>query len=560
MDFKTLISQITELFTKLNKKQKTIIALSTLAVISFIVFLVLYTTSKNKSDGYATLFDNLSASDSALVIQQLESDNIPYKIVNDSTIKVPKESVYKERITVASQGIPKNSKIGFELFDTQNFGETDFAQNIKYLRALEGELSKTIQALTPIEDATIHIALPKDSVFVEKENLPTASVLLKIKPSYKLDPSQINGIKNLISAAIPKLSPQNVKIVDQDGEPLDGASKDGYSPKEVSNQIEYKKKFEKILEKKIENILAPVVGGKKHLVAKVTAEFDFKQKSIVDEYYDPESVVRSEQSTEEKREGSSKSNQAGGVPGAISNISPTKPLNSGKKGGEKYEKSSTTTNYEISKKTTNIKGEFATLKRITAAVVVDGKYESDPKAKDKLQYIKLSSKELSSIDSIVKRAIGFNKKRGDEVAITNLQFKSSITDKEKENIAQKSAKYINPLLPIIKYIIAVVLMLVFYKKVISPFAQKMLEDYKLDEEEEIEEEHEQDNDQENNEALEKYNQAKKKIEKELGIHDEMDEDTLKHSILIDNMRVDINENPEELAKLIETILKNDKGI
>ncbi len=320
MDFKTLTEQITTLFTSLNKRQKTIIALSTMAVIAFVVFLVLYSNAKKANDGYGVLFNKLSPADSALVIKQLEKDNIPYKIVNENVIKVPKEHLYKERIVVASQGIPKNSKVGFELFDTQNFGETDFAQNIKYLRALEGELARTIEALTPIEDATVHIALPKETVFVQKEALPTASVVLKTLPSMKLTARQVTGIKNLISASVTKLLPSNVKLIDQHGDPLDEGSDTGYGAEDISAQIQYKKKFEKALEEKINKILSPVVGGREHLVAKVTADFNFEQKNIVDEYYDPESVVRSEQSSEEKKEGAKSDKEASGVPGAIYNI------------------------------------------------------------------------------------------------------------------------------------------------------------------------------------------------------------------------------------------------
>lgn len=561
MDFKTLVEQITTLFTALNKKQKTIIAFATMAVVGFVVFLILYTNAKDNNDGYAVLFNKLSASDSALVIKQLEADNITYKIVNENVIKVPKEEVYKERITIAAQGIPKNSKVGFELFDTQNFGETDFAQNIKYLRALEGELSRTIEDLTPIEDAKVHIALPKDTVFVQKETLPTASVVLRTLPNMRLSTKQVIGIKNLIAASVTKLLPSNVKIIDQNGEPLDESSADGLGAEDISAQIQYKKNFEKALENKIHKILSPVVGGREHLVAKVTADFDFEQKNVVDEFYDPESVVRSEQSSEEKKEGGASQKEASGVPGAISNITPTKPLDkSKKKGSEKYEKSTTTTNYEISKKVTNTRGEFATLKRITAAVVVDGKYKADKKD-DKIAYINLDETELSAIDSIVKRSIGYNQKRGDEVTVTNLQFKANAGNKEAENISEKTAKYINPLLPLLKYLAAGLLLLVFYTKIIKPFSEKMIEDFEsADENDETFELHDVEEEQENNEALEKYNQAKKKIEEELGIDKEMDEQTMKQTILLEKMQKDINNNPEELAKLIQTILKSDKEL
>jgi len=553
MDFKTVVAQITKLFGDLNKKQKIIIASATLFAISFIVFLVLYTASKSdKNDGYRVLFSNLSPTDSAQIIQQLETDNIPYKLVNEGTIKVPKDVVYRERITVASLGIPKNHKVGFELFDTQNFGETDFAQNIKYLRALEGELERTIQALNPIEDANVKIALPKDSVFVEKQTPPTASVVVKTKEGMRLTSKQTTGIKNLVASAVPKLEAKNVKIIDQDGNLIDDESS-GISDEDVQKQLRYKKDYEKALEKKIIKILAPIIGSDKRISAKVTADFDFNQKKIHDEHYDPDSVVRSEQSLEEKKEGGKADSSASGVPGAISNITPTKPLGKNGKISQKYEKSTTTTNYEISKKITDIKGEFATLKRVSAAVIVDGKYEEDKKKKE-LIYKALSQKEMTTIENVVKRAIGFDKKRGDEVTVSNMKFTKDNT--KKVDKVEKTAKMITPFLPILKYLLAAVALFIFYKKIISPFSQKMLEDYSEEDEEfdlgdeEIEEESE-------NETLDKYNEAKRKIEKELGLDEEMDEESIKHSIIVDKMKESVNEHPEDLAKLIESLMRNE---
>ncbi len=288
MDFKTLLEQITALFQNLTTKQKAVIAASTVSVIGFIVFLILYTNAQNgTSDGYRVLFDNINASDSALVIEQLEKDNIPYKILNEGTIKVPKDFVYKQRIAIAALGIPKSSKVGFELFDKQDFGETDFAQKIKYLRALEGELARTIGSLTPIEDAKVHIALPKESVFVEKETKPTASVVLNINPNLRLSSKQIAGIKNLISASVSKLSIDNVKIINQNGESLGGKS-DGFESDIVSAQIKYKNDYERAYENKIQKVLAPILGGIDKVVAKVSIDFDFERRDTVSEYYDPE--------------------------------------------------------------------------------------------------------------------------------------------------------------------------------------------------------------------------------------------------------------------------------
>jgi flagellar M-ring protein FliF len=564
MDFKTLLEQITTLFQNLTTKQKTIIGTSTFSVIAFIVFLVLYTNSKeNTFDGYRVLFDNINPADSALIVEQLEKDNVPYKLLDEGTIKVPKDFVYKERITIAALGIPKSSKVGFELFDKQDFGETDFAQRIKYLRALEGELARTIGSLTPIEDAKVHIALPKDTVFVEKETKPTASVVLTVSPNMRLNNKQITGIKNLIAASVSKLSSEQVQIVNQDGEALGGDATDGFESDLVTAQIKYKSDYERAYEKKIEKVLAPVLGGKENVVAKVSIDFDFEQKDVVSEFYDPESVVRSEQSTEESKEGGS-TKENGGVPGAISNIGPVQGVENNKKDGEKYEKSSTTTNYEISKKVTNIKGEFAKIKRITASVVIDGKYKAKKdeagNKTEELVYVPLEGSEIDAITNIVKNSFGYNEKRGDQVAVSNFEFNPPSANKPKdlaENISSVTTNYINPLLPLIKYLTAALLLFVFYKKIITPFGERMLQDYNLDDEEindiEIEDEELEDSD-----ALKEYNEAKRKVEEELGISSGMDKEEIKHEVLLQKIRAEIEENPEDAANLIKTIVDNHK--
>ncbi len=557
MDFKTLLEQLSAAYNKLTNKQKIIIAATLFIIIGLLTFLVLY-KKENKEENYAVLFEKLDPKDAAMAMQQLEADKVPYKIVNDNTIKVPKEFVYKERIALASKGIPKTSKVGFELFDKQEFGATEFEQKIKYLRALEGELARTIESLEPIESASVHIALPKESVFTEKSTPPKASVTLSIKPYTKLSPKQIMGIKNLIAAAVPKLTPENVKLIDQNGDPLGG--KDMLKSELIASQIKYKKEFERAYEKKIVNLLAPIVGGEDKVVAKVTIDFDFSQKDETSEYYDPDVVPRSEQTMEEKREGFSKK-EVGGVPGAISNIGPIQGIES-QKPTQKYQKSTTTTNYEVSKKVTNIKGEFATIKRITAAVVVDGKYrfkkDKNGVETSQIEYVPLSKQEIANITDIVKKSIGYNPKRGDEVTVSNFEFsKGGLRPKEPvtKTLIEKTSSFIQPILPFIKFLIAVILLYIFYKKVITPFSQKMLEETKEEEERleklAIEEEKEAAED-----TLEQYKNMKKKIEDELGLGEQFDEEELKYEVLLEKVKQIASENPEEVANILQTLVKS----
>lgn len=251
MNFEALFKQIIEFFNHLNKKQKYIIIGSVVAVVLVLTFLVVYnTTTSTKKPGYAILFENLKPQDAALIVQYLDKNQIPYEIPKDGIIEVPKDMVQKVRLEVAAQGLPKSSKVGFELFDKSSFGATDFEQNVKYLRALEGELARTIESISAVEEAKVNIAIPKESVFVEKQVLPTASVLIKLRPNMILMPKQIQGIKWLVAAAVPKLKPENVKIIDQFGNPLGENDELTQNNELLKAELLYKKRVEKALEEK----------------------------------------------------------------------------------------------------------------------------------------------------------------------------------------------------------------------------------------------------------------------------------------------------------------------
>ena len=562
MDFKVLLQQITDTIQKLTLKQKIVIAASLVALVGFLIFLILY-NSKTTGGRYSVLFDKVSPSDSALIIQQLEKDNVPYKIVNEGTIEVPSSVVYKERIAIAAKGIPKSSKVGFELFDKQNFGSTDFEQQIKYLRALEGELSRTVEGLDPIEKADVHIALPKESVFVENSIPPTASVVVHLKPLTKLSNKQIAGIKNLIASSVAKMTPENVKVIDPNGITL-GDKDNEFDSDTIKAQIHYKKSFENSYEDKIEKVLAPIVGGTNKVVARVSMDFDFNRKSEINEIYDPNSVPRSEQSEEIKKEGLTPTN-TGGVPGAVSNIGPVQGLSKGNASKEIYTKSTTTTNYEISKRVLKSKGEFATLKRVTAAVVVDGKYIDKKDKNGKVigkEFVPLSPKELAQIKSIVEQTIGYDKKRGDEVTVSSFEFKPLSKNGEApitKTFVDKTQEYISPIIPLIKFLVVAILLFVFYKKVIVPFSQKMLEETFEDHEESIQKQVLED-EESAEDTLDKFREMKKKVEEQLGIEGEFNEEEVKYDVLLDKLKELVDNKSEDVANIIESLFKSERDM
>lgn len=556
MNFKTLVSQIVSVFQSLNLKQRIIIAISIFVVVAFLVFLSLYKSGSSTSySGYGVLFDNVSPSDSALILQQLDQDGVPYKLANENTILVPSDKVYKQRIAVAALGIPKQSKVGFEIFDKQEFGATDFEQRVKYLRALEGELGRTIESLEPILKANVHIAIPKESVFVQDKVLPTASVVLNINPSLKINAKQILGIKNLVSASVMNLTSDNVKIVNQKGMPL-GEDEGSFSDDLIKSQIRYQKDYEEDFQNKIKKALAPIVGGFDKVIANVTIDFDFAREDSTSEVYDPNSVPRSEQSVEEKKEGI-RANNVGGVPGAVSNIGPVEGIKDDKV-TEKYTKNTATTNYEISKKIINTKDAFASIKKISAAVVVDGRYNKDEE-KNEFVYTPLSQDELEKIEQIVKQTIGFTQNRGDQVTVSNFEFKPLVNENQNKSPTEAfvlhAKDYVLPLWPVLKYLILFILLYVFYKKVILPFSKHMLEVTQNAKEEQEEDQYGFEDVGED--TLEQLQKAKKRVEDQLGVSDGFNEEELKYEVLLEKLRNIANERSDEVAQVLENMVGNE---
>lgn len=566
MDFKALFSQLVVLFGKLTQAQKIIIGVAVASIIGFLLFLVLFTSDPKGSseEGYQVLFEQLTPQDAAQVVAQLEKDKIPYRIPRDNVIEVPKEVVYKERITIASMGIPKEGHVGFELFDKQEFGATNFDQEVKFRRALEGELARSIDSLAPVEKSSVSLALPKETLFVSEAVAPSASVMVQLYADRKLTAKQIRGIKKLVASAVPKLTVENVTLINSDGESLGDNDAESMMGELSQMQQQYKTREEKKQEEKVVNVLSPFIGGKDRVVAKVTIEYDFSEQSSTSEKYDPENVVRSEQTLEEKRDGQAPA-QVGGVPGAVSNIGPVEGLNA-QGAGEKYEKTQGTTNYEISKTVSTTKMEFARIKRITAAVVVDGKYElkkdTNGLTGDEVTYIPLDQTQIDAITSLVKQSIGVDDARGDLVTVRNFEFQNSKDALSPKNAASKTTEffttYIKPIMPALKYLLVAIILFIAYKKVILPFADRMLEFSR--EEEEFQRPVLDIAEDESEDLIAKVEQMRKKVEGQLGIGDNFSEDDLKYDVVLEKIREITEERPDEVASLIQTLINEEAPI
>ncbi|KJR42479.1 flagellar MS-ring protein [Candidatus Magnetoovum chiemensis] len=366
---------------------------------------------------YSVLFTNLSETDSGEIVNKLKAQNIQFKVTSTG-IMVPEDKVYELRMQMASEGLPKGAGVGFEVFDKMGFQTTDFVQKLNYKRAREGELTRTINSLSEIKNSRVHLAIPEKSLFVREQEEPSASILVELLQGRTLSQSQIQGIVHLVSSSIEGLTPEKVTIVDTTGNMLT-KTMDEFSGL-TSNQLEYKNKYEKMIEGAILDILEPIVG-KNRVKTQVTADFDFSRKEETQEKFDPDAAaVRSETSGSDK----STTTRPGGTPGVESNL----PGKTGAQNEAKTEaqKSTETINYEISKVISKTINSYGNLKNLSAAVIVDGIYKKEGEAKEgetkEPTYTARTDAEIQSYEELVKKAIGFNETRGDQVSVVNMPF------------------------------------------------------------------------------------------------------------------------------------------
>jgi flagellar M-ring protein FliF len=361
------------------------------------------------------LFTDLTIEDSASIIKDLERQGIQYTIKNDGAIvMVPKDQVGRLRMKLAESGLPKGGGVGYEIFDKADaLGSTSFIQNINKLRALEGELSRTIRSIDRVEAARVHLVLPDRPLFSRDKIEPSASIVLKVRG--QLEQTQVRAIRHLVATAVNGLKPERVSVIDESGRLLaDGADQD-----QVTGALadERKASFERRLRNQVETIVTSVVGPGRARV-ELSAEFDVNRVTQTTDKFDPDGrVLRSSQTREEQ----SSSNEAKDNTVSVSNELPgngQKPADNGPR--ESARKSEEIVNYEISRTTKTEITEAGRVNRISAAVLVDGTYSKNDKGE--ITYTPRPKEELDRIAALVRTAIGFDAKRGDQVEVVNLRF------------------------------------------------------------------------------------------------------------------------------------------
>jgi flagellar M-ring protein FliF len=386
----------------------------TLTLIGFFSFLMIRMTTPQM----VPLFTDLSPDDSGSIIKDLERQGITYQLKNDGAIVlVAKDNVGRLRMKLAENGLPKGGGVGYEIFDKSDaLGSTTFIQNINHLRALEGELARTIRSLDRVQAARVHLVLPDRPLFSRDKIEPTATIVLKVRGT--LEPQQVRAIRHLVATAVNGLKPERVSVIDETGKLLaDGAESENTLA--GGGADDRKAAFEKRLREQVEAIVSSVVGPDRSRV-EISADFDLNRVTQTSDKYDPDSrVVRSSQTREE-------SSSAGGDgkngPVSVGNELPGAGKSSEGSGGngDQNHKTEEIVNYEISRTTKTEVTEAGRVNRISAAVLVDGNYTKNDKGE--MVYQPRSKEEIDRIASLVRSAIGFDAKRGDQVEVVNLRF------------------------------------------------------------------------------------------------------------------------------------------
>jgi len=386
----------------------------TVSLVAFFIFLMVRVTTPQMS----TLFTDLSVEDSAAIVKELERQNIDFQLRSDgTTIMVPKERVARLRMKLAEAGVPKGGGVGYEIFDkSDTLGATSFIQNINHLRALEGELARTIRALDRVQAARVHLVLPERPLFSREKIDPSASIAVKVRGA--LEAQQVRAIRHLVASAVKGLKPERISIVDDSGRLLaDGANEDGTGIGVAAD--ERKVAFERRMREQIESIVSSVVGVGRARV-QLTADFDFNRITQTSDRFDPEGrVVRSSQTREETA--ATNEGREGG-PVTVGNELPGAPTTTAtaQSPRDQSKKLEEIVNYEISRTTKTEVIEGGRMKRISVAVLVDGNYTKNDQGET--AYQPRSKEEIERIAALVRSAIGFDEKRGDQVQVVNLRF------------------------------------------------------------------------------------------------------------------------------------------
>jgi flagellar M-ring protein FliF len=434
-------SKLSAGFAGLNRGRKISLLVAAFVTLASVALLVYWTGQVE----YRVLFSNLSSADAGSIVGKLQEKKVPYQLsASGDAISVPMDRVAELRLEMATAGLPQGGGVGFEIFDTKSLGSTEFEQQLNYRRALQGELARTINSLEEIQYSRVHLALPKESLFLEQQKKATASVTVKLKQGRTLRPAQVEGIAHLVASSVEGVSHEDVIVVDSRGNILSAPQKDSKLAKMTNAQIDFQRAAERDLAGRVQTLLENVVGKGKAVV-RVSAAMDFRVMEKTEENYDPESpVMRSVRRQSEKR--------AQAVPGKGAPENPEE------------EKLDETINYEINKVVNKTVMPVGDIQKLSVAVLIDGIYGKNEKGAE--VYQPRQKKDIDALEELVRKSAGINPARGDQVVVTEMPF--SKVDAEMEAAGSSWQEKVAFFVPLIKYAAGIVALMVVFLFIIRP--------------------------------------------------------------------------------------------
>lgn len=563
-----MLDQLIKFINNFNKAQKMAIfggiGLLALLIIGFLIF----TTVKSKEKQYNYIIaSNLTQADVMRATEELEGAGIDFIVTgsgSDLTLRTTQQFVNIAKIKLVTSEASSNKHVGWEIFEKSTIGTTNFENKVKYLRALEGELSRSLESLSSVLKADVKIAIPKETIFTEKRAQTTASAVITLKQGLFLTQKQIDGIKNFIASAVPELKNENIQLIDSEGNLLELSTED-INRQQSTVQTKFKDKVEEDYEKKIISLLEPVVGFGR-VVAKVNVVLDFVKKDIEEEIYSPEGTIRSQQVIESTSDSTGLPNDMQ-VVGVDNNIQPPQIASDGNKTSASSESSNTVTNYEISRKIISQKdANFSNIRRVTASVTFDSTVLENHPQKDVF---------LANLQSLVEDAIGFDKNRGDKVSVKDFKFLTlksydangqaldefgNVIGGQNEYFDASTIKRIlDEYKDYIQYLIIGIILFIFYRRFVSNSELVILgegkkEELSIDDEDLVKDMLAGlDDELDQNTA---QGRLKSKVKSQiLNNIDGLDEESAaKYEVFIEELDREINNNPADIARMIELLL------
>lgn len=470
--------QVMQHLGSLSQRQK----LAGAAIIALLVAFLVATWSWTRTPSYDVLFANLEERDGGAIIAALQQQNVPYKVGPGSgTIMIPSNQVHEVRLRMAAQGLPKGGLVGFEVMENQRLGVSQFLEQVNYQRALEGELSRTVQSISAVAAARVHLAIPKQSGFLRDEMKPSASVMVTLYPGRVLDQAQIAGIVHLVSSSVPQMSSEGVSVIDQTGNLLTRAPGAMREAGLDATQIGYVRELETGYQRRLEALLTPLVGPG-NFRAQVAADVDFSRIEETAETYRPNpapgQAIRSQQTSEQF----SGVAGPGGVPGALSNqppvpaiapiVGPAAAANGGAAAGEERpvnRNRSATLNYELDRNIQHIRHASGQVRKLSVAVVVRQRSETMPNGQ--VRNVVLTPEEVERMTALIQGAIGFDAERGDNVQVSSAPFAESGEAAVVELPFWKDPDITGPGMIALKYLLLVVALAFAYFAVVKPLTR-----------------------------------------------------------------------------------------